>query len=294
MPITTFTASTTAVAEEVNDNFALCVLTDTIRTVTVSHVYTASQTLTGGWTAAAACTITAASASALTVGRQGATDPVLKVHSSTASQATGISITGKAAASGAAIAVISSGTNEALTIDAKGSGTVTIGATSTGNVVLGDSMTITSAGAVSGITTLAGTGAISGFTTIAMTGKISTTVTTEQLRLNYDSLNYMAVTVASDGTTTFDSVDDGSTGAFVFDDAVAMNTTLSVIGVMGVNGAGTSSTTALLSTASTTGVSPLRIPHGDAPTSPVNGDIWTTTAGLYVRINGATVGPLTA
>lgn len=36
----------------------------------------------------------------------------------------------------------------------------------------------------------------------------------------------------------------------------------------------------------------LRIPHGAAPTSPVNGDIWTTTAGLFVRINGATVGPL--
>lgn len=37
----------------------------------------------------------------------------------------------------------------------------------------------------------------------------------------------------------------------------------------------------------------LNLPHGAAPTSPVNGDMWTTTAGLYVRINGATVGPLT-
>lgn len=35
-----------------------------------------------------------------------------------------------------------------------------------------------------------------------------------------------------------------------------------------------------------------RIPHGDPPTSPANGDMWTTTAGLFVRINGATVGPL--
>ncbi len=45
-------------------------------------------------------------------------------------------------------------------------------------------------------------------------------------------------------------------------------------------------------TASTTGVASLRVPHGTAPSSPVNGDIWTTTAGLFVRINGATVGPL--
>ena len=32
----------------------------------------------------------------------------------------------------------------------------------------------------------------------------------------------------------------------------------------------------------------LRIPHGVAPTSPTNGDIWTTTAGIYARINGVT------
>jgi hypothetical protein len=44
--------------------------------------------------------------------------------------------------------------------------------------------------------------------------------------------------------------------------------------------------------ASTTTRASLRVPHGTAPTSPVNGDLWTTTAGLYVRINGATVGPL--
>lgn len=44
--------------------------------------------------------------------------------------------------------------------------------------------------------------------------------------------------------------------------------------------------------ASTTGQAPFRIAHGTAPSSPVDGDIWTTTAGLYVRINGSTVGPL--
>jgi hypothetical protein len=35
-------------------------------------------------------------------------------------------------------------------------------------------------------------------------------------------------------------------------------------------------------------------PHGVAPTAPVNGDVWTTTAGLFARINGVTVGPLIA
>lgn len=44
--------------------------------------------------------------------------------------------------------------------------------------------------------------------------------------------------------------------------------------------------------ASAAGGAGTRLPHGTAPSSPVNGDIWTTTAGLFVRINGATVGPL--
>lgn len=62
-------------------------------------------------------------------------------------------------------------------------------------------------------------------------------------------------------------------------------------GVTGIGATPTSSTGLALG-AGTTAVSSLRIPHGDAPTSPVNGDMWTTTAGLYVRVNGSTVGPL--
>jgi hypothetical protein len=51
-------------------------------------------------------------------------------------------------------------------------------------------------------------------------------------------------------------------------------------------------TGSIATTASTTARAPLNLPHGTAPTAPVDGDIWTTSAGLYVRINGATVGPL--
>ena len=54
-----------------------------------------------------------------------------------------------------------------------------------------------------------------------------------------------------------------------------------------------SSDTALILPAAATGYSSMRLPHGAAPSAPVNGDMWTTTAGLFVRINGATVGPLT-
>ena len=64
-----------------------------------------------------------------------------------------------------------------------------------------------------------------------------------------------------------------------------------LVGVTGI-GIAPSSTAALALAAGTTGVASLRVPHGSAPTSPVNGDIWTTTAGIFVRINGASVGPL--
>lgn len=49
---------------------------------------------------------------------------------------------------------------------------------------------------------------------------------------------------------------------------------------------------AIVLPAGTTSAASLNAPHGSAPTSPVDGDIWTTTAGLFVRINGSTVGPL--
>lgn len=40
--------------------------------------------------------------------------------------------------------------------------------------------------------------------------------------------------------------------------------------------------------ASSTTAAGFNIPHGSAPTSPVNGDVWTTTSGLFARIGGAT------
>ncbi len=93
--------------------------------------------------AAGTTTITSTSASALTVGANGATNPVLDVDASTSSVATGLKITGAAAAAGVDITVISSGTNENLTINAKGSGTITLNPTGTGAVTITPATTIT-------------------------------------------------------------------------------------------------------------------------------------------------------
>jgi hypothetical protein len=43
-----------------------------------------------------------------------------------------------------------------------------------------------------------------------------------------------------------------------------------------------------VSTAATAG---LNLGAGTAPTTPVNGDLWATTAGVYARINSSTLGP---
>ena len=48
----------------------------------------------------------------------------------------------------------------------------------------------------------------------------------------------------------------------------------------------------LTTAASATGAAGLNLPQGTAPTSPANGDVWMTSAGLSYRANGATKGPL--
>lgn len=50
----------------------------------------------------------------------------------------------------------------------------------------------------------------------------------------------------------------------------------------------------LTTVASTTSTAGFSLPQGAAPTSPANGNMWTTSAGLYVQIAGTTVGPLGA
>lgn len=50
MPLTTLVANTPALASDLNDNFALCVLTDTARTITATHTFSITQTFSDGIT----------------------------------------------------------------------------------------------------------------------------------------------------------------------------------------------------------------------------------------------------
>jgi hypothetical protein len=65
--------------------------------------------------------------------------------------------------------------------------------------------------------------------------------------------------------------------------------TLAVTDVSGAAALSGATFTGLVSTpASTTTTAGLRLPHGTAPAAPVNGDLFTTTGGLFARINGVT------
>ena len=84
-----------------------------------------------------AVTITSTSANALAVGPAGTTNPTFNVDASTTSAATGFNVKSAAAGSGVALSALSSGANENLTLNAKGSGTISLASVSTGNIIIG-------------------------------------------------------------------------------------------------------------------------------------------------------------
>ena len=167
------------------------------------------------------------------------------------------------------------------------------------------SMTIQAASGRTVVQAISGTGAI---TTVSSTGLAVTGVGDFTGWITPGASAKAAIRLVSTGTyygkiqndaadewsLAYGSANDDTLGTSVLKwtpSGVAVTGTLSATGIGGI-GAATSATTNLNLAAGTTGVSTLRIPHGSAPSAPVDGDMWTTTAGLYIRINGGTVGPL--
>ena len=126
-----------------------------------------------------------------------------------------------------------------------------------------------------------------------------------------DTTNYLRIGIATAGASTF-SWDDqragpygaaggggggtpgGSTTQVQYNNAGAFAGSASFTwdnANSRVNTANLTATGLVLTAASASGGAGFRLPHGAAPTSPTNGDVWTTTTGLFARINGTTVGP---
>lgn len=132
--------------------------------VATTGVYTDAASAVVNITASSATTgnvlgIKASSSSSFVVGQAFAT-PAFQVDASTASQIAGLKVVGAATGGTVAIVAIDSGSNTNLTINAKGSGALVIGGTSTGFVSIGrgslsgiiSSSTITALGTIQNTT----------------------------------------------------------------------------------------------------------------------------------------------
>ena len=105
-----------------------------------------------------------------------------------------------AAAGGVAVSVTSSGTDENLTVDAKGAGTLTLNGTATGNVVLGRAATGVSLAVTGGLTSSGATGAGIGYTTGA--GGAVTQGTNRTTGVTLNTLAGAITLVSAAGTAT--------------------------------------------------------------------------------------------
>lgn len=146
-------------------------------TITLGNASTGAIALSRAATVTGNVVATTASANAIAVGRQGSTAPAFNVDASAATSATGIEVVAAAAAGGVDLRAISSGTDENLTINAKGAGTITIAPTSTGAVTITPATTVTGA-----LTPTGGVAAAGGFATAARllhTGGLPAQVSTD-------------------------------------------------------------------------------------------------------------------
>lgn len=110
-----------------------------------------------------------------------------------------------------------------------------------------------------------------------------TTYTSGGLRIVRGAGANGASTITHRGTGNF---------ALTASEAATFQLTLNSVSALTATSTAITSGVPVSTPATTTSSAGLRLPHGTAPTAPVDGDMWTTTDGLYVRINGTTAGPI--
>jgi len=101
------------------------------------------------------------------------------------------------------------------------------------------------------------------------------------------ALTMTATSSGGSGTITNWSLTPAPAGNTLTTSGGTIAGSLAITGTLAVTG-GVTGSSFVRAAASTTSDASYRAPHGSAPTSPVDGDIWTTTTGLFVRINSAT------
>ena len=169
--------------------------------------------------------ITSAGAAALAVGRLGSTTPAFQVDASTGTSITGVKVKSAAASGGVAISAIGE-TNVNMTIDAAGSGTITIGGTSTGAITLTRAVTLGVSAGGAGSTfvplipiaaqqALSGAGAINittYYTAVTSTGTDALTLVDGAVKGQLKKIQL--IVDGGDATLTPENLDGGATITF--------------------------------------------------------------------------------
>jgi hypothetical protein len=123
---------------------------------------------------------------------------------------------------------------------------------------------------------------------IAISGNAGTATTLTTARtINGVSFNGSAnISVNNVAAVTFNNAGIGAASGTTFDGGTAQTISFNSIGALGLPGG--TMTGKINTVASAVGTAGFGLPHGAAPTTPVNGDLWTTTAGLFARVNAVT------
>ena len=244
----------------------------------------------------------------------------LIIATATASAVNEITIANAATGGPPVISATGDDTNVALRLTAKGTGIVNIpgslvvnatstvsnyplqiGGSSKGGAFFGINTSSAANGDIINYASLSNavTGSITGFnyTAQASTGFNNTLANSDSTNGTANASFKVQTNGASAGDPYFQMTVSGAT-----DWSIGVDNSASDALIIGPNSTPSTGTPALsIATtgkttfpATSTSRASLNVPHGTAPTSPVDGDLWTTTAGLYARINGGTVGPFGA
>lgn len=122
---------------------------------------------------------------------------------------------------------------------------------------------------------------------IAISGNAATATTLATARnINGVGFNGSAnISVNTVNALTINNGGAGSASGSTFNGGAAITISHNSIGAVAL--AGSTMTGKLVTAASAAGAAGFNLPHGAAPTAPVDGDIWTTTAAVLARVNGA-------
>ncbi len=199
-------------------------------TTTVTLPTSGTLAVLGANTFSSAQTIQSNSNAAFVVGPNGTTNPVLKIDASTVSQQNGLVITGSASSNAVTLVPAGGGTNIPLSIDANGSGALTLNGTGTGTTTIGHGLTLTSG------TTLTLTGdTITGAPTWGSNQAITLSTASQPNITSLGTLTGLTVTsTASSGNPLTLNTTSMSTGASF---KITGGTAVTTGGDMDINGA---------------------------------------------------------